>query len=809
MDVKIPTWQRRDDLFIVPPAGWLLVSVALLSVFLAGGRPLWAQGILALGVALLWLRHTPERLPSRGVVIMLAVLALTPLAAYFPGSWAGLPSWREGLLEHKAITPSYFITPQPWLTFHVYFLWLTGVALAAWCACQEWDHYNRGTLARMYAGGLLAITLFALFGAATGYQPSWWVSTDGFGPFLNRNQWGAAMGFGTIICFTLIHQCVRQEYKQGAIFWLLAALVFIGSIVFNGSRGGFVIAILGGFAYWGSYGLLRKQYRYAAIGLSFLLISFVLLALGGGALLERFVGLHELLEGETGKDFRVQFYRMTMALISGSPLAGFGLGNFEYVFPFYLDHEPMFDRRPVHPESSWLWLASEGGWLLLTVVATSLVVLFLRAFSARKSRAATIRAAALACASMLAFSSGFDVNGHRLGTLFPVILLASLALPPAKGVKLSGPARTLAKSIGALLAFAGFLWLLGGSFHVALFPAMQGVSPLQARADAAEEAGETAQALAKLEKCQSLRPLDWNIHWTLSDWLLQQNEVEKAWQEFRAANALLPYLYWTIQKRAEQWIPVSPGRAAAAVLEAMYRAPERRRAEIYGAFLNKSSSNPPLRSMLMRLFPADTELEFIRIKQSPPGIAEKRLARLIHNTDDLSAAPDHLVPPILRFLLERNQQGEIDRISAGSTRIKRLAWDVLMDRALRDKQTKEAMEIYFEYAPKPVLPAPLNRSDLRSIERAAALAPMDIATSIAYYQALIAAQRNDDALWQLRCIMELPNAPDYIWYLAAQQAHRSENHEESLKFLRAYEEKVRATQERKSTREAKPKRPIP
>jgi len=264
----------------------------------------------------------------------------------------------------------------------------------------------------------------------------------------------------------------------------------------------------------------------------------------------------------------------------------------------------------------------------------------------------------------------------------------------------------------------------------------------------------------------------------------------KAKEEFRAANALLPYLHWTIEQRAEQWMSASPGRAAAAILEAMSRAPERKRAEIYAKFLAKSAENPRMRSMLLRLFPGNVELEFVRIQQASPVAAEKRLARLLDRTDDLSTAPDHLAAPVLRAMLQRGQLAEIDRVTSGSTRLKRLAWDVIMERELRDKRTKEAMDVYFDYGPRPAVPAPLNRSDLRSIERAAALAPMDVSTSIAYYQALAAAQREDDAFWQLRRIMEFPNAPDYIWYLAARTAHERGLHDEAWQFLRAYEQKT-------------------
>lgn len=786
--MKMPEWQRREDLFLVPCGGWLLMAAVLLSVFLAGGRPLWAQGIICGLIGFLWLVRTPSRLPAKPVVFMLAVLAVVPLAAYLPGSWLAMPAWRAALADFKAITPSGFVTPQPWLTLHCYLLWLTGLGLAAWCACQEWDHYHRGTLARMYAGGLLAIALFAIFGYVTGYQPSWWISTDGFGPFINRNQWGSALGFAGVVSIALIHQCVRQGHKQGALFWLIATSVFTASIIANGSRGGLIVLAGGGFAYWGLYGLLRKQYRYAAIGLTFLLVSFSLFAMGGGELLERFVGLRSLTEEGWEGDTRVQFYRMTRALVAGSPLVGFGLGNFEYVLPFYLDYEPLFDRRPIHPESSWLWLASEGGWLLLVAMAIAVVVLMLRGFSARKSRAATIRAVGMASALMLAFNSGFEVSGHRIGTLFPVILLATLALPPAAGRAVKKTGALWAKAFGALLAVVGMVWLVGG-WGVALAPAVQGIDALQSKAIAADQSGRRNDSIALLQKCESLRPLDWNIHWTLSDQLLLQGQIHPAWEQFIAANDLLPYLYWTIYEGAMKWVQPAPGRAAAAMLEAMSRAPESKRTEMYAHYLRESSDNPELRAVLLKFYPDDPEMEFVRIRTASPEVAAKRLARLVARTDRLGTVPDHLVAPVLRFMLQSGQSDKIDTVVGEDARLKRLGWEVLVDRDMGRKRVKEALDTYFSYGPRPVIPAALSRSDLRSIERAAAMAPMDIATAIAYYQALAAARRDDEALWQLRRIMESPLAPPYIWFLAAQAAHRRGDYEDAWRYLSAYREK--------------------
>jgi len=551
-----------------------------------------------------------------------------------------------------------------------------------------------------------------------------------------------------------------------------------------------VVLIGGGFAYWGIYGIIRQQYRYAAVGISFLLIAFALFAMGGGELLERFVGLRGLVEGEASEDARVQFYRMTMAVVAGSPLAGFGLGNFEYVFPFYLDFEPMFDRRPVHPESSWLWLASEGGWLLLVGVAAAIFILFRVSFRARKSRASTMRSVGLACAAMLAFNAAFEVSAHRIGTLFPVIVLACLALPPTRGAELGAMLRRVAKAGGAILVVIGSVWLAGG-WGFAMVPSVQGVDALQGQARAAKDASRPEEAIELLERCERFRPLDWNIHWTLSGWLLEQGELDPAWQEFRSANALLPYLYWTIRQGALKWMTASPGRAATAMIQALSRAPEAKRPEIYGDFLHKSADNPPLRAVLLRLFPENDEFELVRIRQAAPEVSAKRLKRLIAQTDNLSEAEEGLAASVLRLMLQRGQLEEIDAAVGENLRLKRIAWDVLFERELQDKRTKEALDIYFTYSPRPSIPALLNRSDLRSVERAAALAPMDISTSIAYYQALEAAQREDDAMWQLRRIMELPDAPAYIWFLAGQTAHRRGDYEEALAFIRAYQEKTK------------------
>jgi hypothetical protein len=789
MEEQKPAWHRREDLFLVPPGGWVLIAMLMLAVGLGGGRPLWAQGLLTLGIGILWLVWPPQKWPGRWLFWTLALLAAVPLLAYLPEAFFAESLWRTKMAEMPAIGSSGFVTPQPWLTFHVWLLWLAGVALVGWCTTQAWDQYHRHALAVMFVAGFSGITAFALFAYASGNNPTLWESSHGFGPFANRNQWGAAMGLAGIMSLALIHRSVRHKEKRNVILWVLCLALLLSAIVLNGSRGGLLTLVAGGFAYLMFFGLLRKEYRYASISISFLLICFALFSFGGGPLLERFVSLRDTFESGGEGDFRLQFYRMTRTMISDAPLTGVGLGNFEFVLPFYLDFEAVYDRRPVHPESSFLWLASEGGWLAVGAVVAAFGLLGTMAYRARRAHATTIRSGGLACALMLVAGSFFDVSGHRLGTLFPTIFLAALAFPDTTGRPLGRKARASLRLVGAGVLAVGVIWF-AASFGKPFLPAVQGVTALREAAGTAEQQGKRDEAIKLLRQAEHLRPLDWSIHWSLAAFLLANKETEAAWDEFRASSALLPYMHWIIEKEGYFWVSVSPSRAVYAWMEALNRAPGGQRLQMYGGYLHTASNDPALNTLVQKIRPNDPEFEFTRMSFAGEKGAN-RLPRLLAMTKNLSIAPDQLVDPILRYMHTFHQGDTIDRLTAQSQRLRQLGWRVLADRAAQAGRLGEALDLHFQYGPRPILPAALSRSDLRTIERTAALAPLDIATAIAYYQALEAERRGNDAFFQLRRIMEIPGAPPYVWHLAARAAHQRGENEDACKFLRIYNEKTK------------------
>jgi hypothetical protein len=532
---------------MVPPGGWLLAVVLLGGIALAGGRPLWAQGLVTVGIGLLWALWPPSERPRKPILVALGLVAVAPLAVYFPSGVLAGPAWRAQLEALPAIAGSAFLTPQPWLTLHVWFLWLTGLGLAAWCAMQSWDHYHRDAMARLYTGGLAFLAVAALIIQATGTTPSFWESEHGFGPFINRNQWGSVLGMGGIMAIALIHQSVRHAHRSGVIFWSAVLAVFVWCLIHNGSRGGVTILLCGGFLYWTLFGIAREQYSYAAVAVSFLLIALALFAAGAGPLTERFVSLRETVESGGDADFRIQFYRITRAMLADAPLTGFGLGNFEFVLPFYLDFERAFDRRALHPESSFLWLAAEGGWLALMAIGAAFAMLLWFGHRARRGPGTAVRSAAMACTLVLVFNAFFEVSAHRIGSLFPGLFLASLALTSPASQSLAPAVRLAVRLAGSALGVVGMLWV-ATAFHIPLLPQVQGIEPLRQRAGVAQEAGRTDEAVALLERSAALRPLDWSVHWSLAAYLLEKGRPDAAWNEFRAVSALLPYMSWVIEK---------------------------------------------------------------------------------------------------------------------------------------------------------------------------------------------------------------------------------------------------------------------
>jgi hypothetical protein len=116
---------------------------------------------------------------------------------------------------------------------------------------------------------------------------------------------------------------------------------------------------------------------------------------------------------------------------------GIGLGNFAAVFPQY-EEDVVAVKRAIHPESDWVWLQVEMGWLAPMLVLGSALVWLVR-HRPRVDQSDFLLRVALAVVGVLFLLHGFaDVSGHRPGSLWPVVFSFALLRDPLARISQQG-----------------------------------------------------------------------------------------------------------------------------------------------------------------------------------------------------------------------------------------------------------------------------------------------------------------------------------------------------------------------------------
>src|SRR5437016_5693245 len=143
----------------------------------------------------------------------------------------------------------------------------------------------------------------------------------------------------------------------------------------------------------------RRSGTMNAISFRLLLLTAQLLF--GGQTLERF-HLRNLANAGISSDFRWLIFSDVFQLIRDSPWVGIGLGNFENVFAIFRAAS-YSDRRAIHPESDWLWLWSELGWVAVVLVIIGFVLVLRKVSPLREGTYQRYRFATLIASILFAF----------------------------------------------------------------------------------------------------------------------------------------------------------------------------------------------------------------------------------------------------------------------------------------------------------------------------------------------------------------------------------------------------------------------
>lgn len=423
--------------------GLLVICLGLIlytAIHSAGGLDMrW--GVASLGIGFLALMAPMTHPTPRYWLVALGLFFLFSCAGFLPVAWFGKPEWRQEL-ETLGIAAS----PT------VYWQWQQSLETLLW-----WG------VAAFSCLWVLGQKRWPVVGAALGF--SWMVliyvllsksaqdNSNLFGFLPNRNHSSTLMAMGLFAALGTLVQGLKQKN------WLLIGIAsppvlicIIGILFWNISRSGLILLPLGLLLWLALLWQSRRSWKLPVILLMVCGAVGIYLFQQESAAKDRLTtAASEAISEESGKmnvdvyrfDLRFSTWDDTLTMIGKQAFIGAGPRQFEPVFSQQRQRTSIVDKlRLRHPESDWLWLASEVGLpAFLAFLALVGMVLFSTLQQLRQGRERTIRSACFVGALLLVIHGLTDVPGHRFPLFFSGALLISIArhsssnsieLPPPK-----------------------------------------------------------------------------------------------------------------------------------------------------------------------------------------------------------------------------------------------------------------------------------------------------------------------------------------------------------------------------------------
>ncbi|MGI9243823.1 MAG: O-antigen ligase family protein [Verrucomicrobiales bacterium] len=568
---------------------WGLLLVFGFAILTPNGSVAGVYALVFSVLGLLLIAFPPRfRIPP-WLLVLAAGLVVTSALPLLPRNFAGAQDWRLAV-EGLGLDTRDQITPHPQQTR----LYLIGFAAIVLFAVSLAGH-------RLSLGGQYAIALgftlmtgaYALL-AMLAQDFGWsilWDSEPSFGLFPNRNHSASLMAMGGICALGVLFHSLRSQRWIGALLSGASLGILVWALLgYSSSRAGVLLLGLG-FGAW-LLGLGRR-YLSARVVISIGVLGglAVLLFYASDAKVKKriqeTVSTEEegqrVIGDDTPLDFRVLVYQDAAEMISSEPWTGVGLGVFKFVFPQYREASAT-NGLCVHPESDYLMVAAENGWLSLVLLGSLVISCFLLAFRRNwGKRSWPLRLACLLAACVVPLHGIFDVPGHRIGLALGSVLLLTINWRPSRRQRMG--------SIGAIgFRLGGALMLLGGVSLAHAEWQRDGHTPINdadisaetiLRLHAEDQAllaipdGEDSleMALEVAEAAIRTTPLDPELHYLRGAMALNFEGLEElTLQSFAIQRLLDPSWVAVPLRQASGWKTIDPVRTAMLWGEAMRRA---------------------------------------------------------------------------------------------------------------------------------------------------------------------------------------------------------------------------------------------
>ncbi len=578
-----PSRESKNSKWIAPA----VVIVALSAAFLGGDASVFGEVVPVVGIALLlWFRPL-RAIPADAVLIGTVGLILYALMGFLPVRWLGEPGWHSAI--RRAIPGlSRMVTLQPIHSLVRFCVMLSAIFFGIWVL--QWRENRRIWGIQVLCCGIALLAGVALVAHFLAISVPGWRPSQGFGPFPNRNQTATLMGMGAMLASGFCVISVRRREWYG-ILWVVPLALCLTALLLTTSRTPLCLLIVGLFVWL----FLRQRSMWdriaVASGVALLVCSATLIV--GGGLAGRLPDLWA-----HGLGFRADIYQDALKLVSESPMPGTGVGNFEAIFP-QVRQSSLNGERVVHPESDWLWMATELGWGSVLFCGLGVAGVFVRKARIKSKRENRVRLVGLIALGAFLTNSIVDVPGHRLGTIMPAMVLASLCTQP----KLCGEGSKMLFWVSrffsvALIALAVILFRNASN--------ERRIQNVVAAADWGHAQEPIAEGLART-------PLRWELYIWRGYADVQQKKWIPAIIDFHYASLLEPKLAVVPLSEGMAWVPANRILAIAAWREALRRSLPAERTALYQQMLGASLQDPQLHLATIRLADASPQLAVLAL----------------------------------------------------------------------------------------------------------------------------------------------------------------------------------------------------
>lgn len=562
--IKLPKIKREAPVFKAFLGGFC--GVFLLVIF-GGSHHAAALGLALILSGIALVIHPPSRglgkLGDFGVLGLLACLLL----AFVPQFYWPTADWRVDAIESLGLELPLSLSVQPWISFEA---WLMAVAGFAWLyAALQWKVNLPG---RRWLFFWLSILLSVIAGIVVRgnlvdarYPGAEEAGVFSFFP--SPAQTANLLLLGGIATFAYAMEGVRTRNLLPLVGVPASALCF-GGLFLVGSPA-LALLYFAGNGIWLLANLrVRSWPKPFKIGLPLAIIAFSLALVSSDRLMEHITSFATS-ESQLNQGDHLKIFQDTTKLVLDAPLSGFGLGSFSAVFPQY--REASTSYLPIlHPQSDFLWLASEGGLFAIGFLIVFLIGYALRCRGITEGGSATYRLFALVAVIIFLLHGMFDVSGHRPGTVYFAILFAALALPSRGRPKISLPIAFWRIPGVTLIAF-GVVWVGAGAFNLPWHSSIR-IASYQKEIHSHVLPSDHITASSAINDWLALSPFDWRGYFQRAELILSGGgDQEEAAADFNRARFVEPTLGEVSYEEGILWLPINPTRASSVWRETFLR----------------------------------------------------------------------------------------------------------------------------------------------------------------------------------------------------------------------------------------------